>query len=426
MRSVFNPLDMCFMSLRAPFSLFRDLHQLLPSWAAAPGAGEPPRPLQRRSARPHRLLLGTALLGLALTGCGGGQDPDPAPPASSWSASKAATELVQGSPAHPGALAVRVTPDAVDVQVRGLRRSQAGAPAVQAEDRFAAGSLTKSMTATLAAVLVQKRHLAWDSRLLDVLPELAPAAQPAYANVTLRDLLAHRSGLFAGDSEGDLAQLPALGGTPAQQRLQLVAWALARKPTIPPGAGTEYSNGGYVAAAAMLERVAGRPYEQLLNQEVFAPLGAEVAFGAPGATGGPWGHSSRDGRSWTPWDPQDERVGAPEFANPAGGALVRGSDLGRFLQLHLRALRGTGGLLLSPESARELNRVVAADVALGWSAGKDLQGQPLSWHNGSDDVSYSALMAVSSVKGVATAALVNGLAPQTEAAISRAVVQMIP
>ena len=70
--------------------------------------------------------------------------------------------------------------------------------------------------------------------------------------------------------------------------------------------------------------------------------------------------------------------------------------------------------------------VLEARVALGWSAGKDLQGQPLSWHNGSDDVSYSALMAVSSVKGVATAALVNGLAPQTEAAISRAVVQMIP
>lgn len=370
--------------------------------------------------------MAAALLGLALAGCGGGSDPDPSPPATSWSASQAAAELVQGSPAHPGALAVRVTPDAVDVQVRGLRRGQGGAAAVQPDDRFAAGSLTKSMTATLAAVLVQQRRLAWDSRLLDVLPELAATAQPAYAAVTLRDLLAHRSGLFAGDSEADLAQLPALDGTPTQQRLQLAGWALARKPTITPGAGTEYSNGGYVAAAAMLERVAGRPYEQLLQQEVFAPLGAQVAFGAPGSTGGPWGHSSRDGRSWTAWDPQDERVGAPDFANPAGGALVRGSDLGRFLQLHLRALRGTSGLLLSPESARELHRVVAADTALGWMAGKDLQGQPLSWHNGSDDLSYSALMAVSPGKGVAAAALVNGLAPQTEAALSRAVSQMIP
>ena len=370
--------------------------------------------------------VAVVLLGLALAGCGGGSDPDPSPPAASWSASQAAAELVQGNPAHPGALAVRVTPDAMDVQVRGLRRSQAGAAAVQPVDRFAAGSLTKSMTATLAAVLVQQRRLAWDSRLLDVLPELAATAQPAYAAVTLRDLLAHRSGLFAGDSEADLVQLPPLNGTPPQQRLQLVGWALARKPTITPGAGTEYSNGGYVAAAAMLERVAGRPYEQLLNKEVFAPLGAQVAFGAPGSTGGPWGHSSRDGRNWTAWDPQDARVGAPDFANPAGGALVRGSDLGRFLQMHLRALRGTGGLLLSPESARELHRMVAADTALGWMAGKDLKGQPLSWHNGSDDLSYSALMAVSADKGVAAAALVNGLAPQTEAALSRTVAQMIP
>ena len=105
---------------------------------------------------------------------------------------------------------------------------------------------------------------------------------------------------------------------------------------------------------------------------------------------------------------------------------MRGSDLGRFLQLHLRALRGTMGLLLSPESARELHRVVAADTALGWMAGKDLQSQPLSWHNGSDDFSYYALMAVSSGKGVAVAVLVNGLAPQTEAALSRSMVQMIP
>ena len=408
------------MPLRAPVFF----HFLPPSLASLPANGVSAR--RRPSTRGRGQWIAAAVLGLALAGCGGGSDPDPSPPAASWSAGQAAVELVQGNPAHPGALAVRVTPDAVDVQVRGLRRSQTGAAAVLADDRFAAGSLTKSMTATLAAVLVQQRRLAWDSRLLDVLPELAATARPAYANVTLRDLLAHRSGLFAGDSEADLAQLPALDGTPTQQRLQLASWALARKPTITPGAGTEYSNGGYVAAAAMLERVASRPYEQLLNQEVFAPLGAQVVFGAPGSTGGAWGHNSRDGRSWTAWDPQDDRVGVPVFANPAGGALVRGSDLGRFLQLHLRALRGTSGLLLNPESARELHRVVAADTALGWMAGKDLQGQPLSWHNGSDDLSYSALMAVSSGKGVAAAVLVNGLASQTDAALSRTLVQMIP
>ena len=416
------------MPLRAPLSHFPYFSHfsrfLSPAPAALPAAGA--RVRQHRSAGRRVRWMAASLLSLALAGCGGGSDPDPSPPAASWSAGQAAAELVQGNPAHPGALAVRVTSDAVDVQVRGLRRSQAGAAPVLADDRFAAGSLTKSMTATLAAVLVQQRRLAWDSRLLDVLPELAATAQPAYASVTLRDLLAHRSGLFAGASEGDLAQLPALDGTPTQQRLQLAGWALARKPTITPGTGTEYSNGGYVAAAAMMERLTGRPYEQLLNQEVFAPLGAEVVFGAPGSTGGPWGHGSRDGRTWTAWDPQDERVGAPAFANPAGGALVRGSDLGRFLQLHLRALRGTGGQLLSPESARELHRVVAADTALGWMAGKDLHGQPLSWHNGSDDLSYSALMAVNSGKGVAVAALVNGLAPQTEAALSRVVAEMIP
>ena len=323
---------------------------------------------------------------------------------------------------HPAALTVQVTDSRVDVQVRGVR--SVGGAKVSTDDRFPVGSMTKAMTATLAGVLVQDGALTWDTKLLDVLPELAATSRPEYENVTLRDLLAHRSGIFPAATPDEIAELPELDGTAKEQRLQLVQWALMRAPTFPPGSGAEYSNGGYVAAAAMLERVSSLDYEYLLQARVFGPLAASVAFGAPGSTGGPLGHTSVDGKTWTVGPVDDPLAQLPAFANPAGGALLRGADLAAFLQLHLRALGGKRGLLLTPETATTLHAVVQGDYALGWLEGEGLDATPLSWHNGSDDYSYYALMSVSRANGVAAAAVVNGLYSGTEAALSRVVSQM--
>lgn len=318
---------------------------------------------------------------------------------------------------------MRVTPTTASIAVRGLR-AVAGAPA-QEVDRFPAGSLTKAMTATLAGVLVQKRVIDWDSRLADVLPDAAPGARAEYAHVTLRDLLTHRSGLYPATTDAQLARLPELAGTPLQQRLQLVQWALRQPPSVPPRTRTDYSNGGFVAAAAMLERVSGRAFEQLLQEEVFAPLQASVAFGAPGSTGGPLGHADPGQKRWTPVPANDAAASVPAFSNPAGGALLRGADLAAFLQLHLRALRGQTGLLITPDTARELHRAVQDGNAMGWLEGTGLGGTPLDWHNGSDDRSYYALMAVSTRRESAAAVIVNGYASDVEAVTSAALARLI-
>ena len=368
----------------------------------------------------HRVpVLSGILLVLMLTACGGSDGPEPLP---KMSADEAVNELV-GAARHPAALAIRVTPAEVDVRL-SVHRTVNGV-AVGPDDRFPAGSLTKSMTATLAGVLVQDGWLSLDSKLLEVLPEVAMEARSDYSGVTLRDLLAHRSGMFAAATPEEISQLPELAGTPRQQRLQLIEWALERVPSIAPGKATEYSNGGYVAAAAMMERVTGLDYETLLQERVFAPLAASVEFGAPGSTGGPQGHGSRDGTAWTPFSADDPLIQFPAFANPAGGALLRGSDLAAFLQMHLRALNSEAGQLLDPQTARELHTAVQDGYALGWLDGKDLDGRPVTWHNGSDDLSYYALMSLSTEQGVASAAMVNGLGPDTETAVSRVVSLML-
>jgi CubicO group peptidase (beta-lactamase class C family) len=358
---------------------------------------------------------------LALIACGGSGGPGANPPPSKMDASQAADDLVSTS-MHPAALTVQVTASNVDVQVRGLRKV-GGAPATT-EDRFPMGSLTKAMTATLAGVLVQDGVLDWNTKLLDVLPEFAASARAEYANVTLRDLLAHRAAIFPAETAEQIALLPDVSGTPTEQRLQLIDWALRRAPTFTPGSKAEYSNGGYLAAAAMIERAGALSYEQLLQARVFNPLGASVVFGSPGSTGGPLGHTSTDGKKWTAVPADDPRAQYPEFANPAGGALLRGADLGAFLSLHLRALRGENGLVITPATATTLHTVIGGDYALGWLDGKGIDNAPLSWHNGSDDLSYYSLMSVSSGKNVAAAAAVNGVSPGTEAALSAVVAKM--
>lgn len=366
--------------------------------------------------------VAVAAVTAALIGCDGDQDNDTAVP-TAWSAAQAVQTLIDSPKSYPAALAVRVSSTAAEVEVAGVQ-TVGGAPLRSAE-AFPVGSLTKSMTATLAAVLVQEGRVSWQSRLLDVFPELATTARPEYARVTLQDLLTHRGGMFPATSADQLQHLPSLSGTPAQQREALLGWMLNQPSSSSPGVRTQYSNGDYVAAAAMLERVTGQAYESMLSSRVFALMGVSVSFGTPGAVAGePWGHS-RTGTGWAPVSPEDPEAQYPAFANPAGGAKLDAAALATYLRMHLRAYRGMDGEVLTPETARTLHTVVQDGFALGWQAGADLLGQPIHWHNGSDDASYYALMAMSLTTDRAAAVVVTGLSGTTEADLSEATVRML-
>lgn len=332
--------------------------------------------------------------------------------------------LTTSPKAYPAALAVRVTTSSIEVQARGVQR--VGGAALRGDEAFPMGSMTKSMTATLAGVLVQEGRIGWNSRLLDVLPELAATARSEYTAVTLKDLLSHRGGLYPATTPEQIARLPELTGSPTAQRLQLAAWVLQQPSTSRPGAKTQYSNSDYIVAGAMLERAAGQPYESALQGKVFTPMGTTVRFGTPGeAAGEPWGHAAGSATAWTPVDPASPEAQFPVAGNPAGGAKLGAAALARYLQMHLRAFRGQAGEVLTPATARMLHTVVADGFALGWEEGKDLEGAELHWHNGSDDASYYGLMAMSLGRDVASAVVVTGLGARTEADASEATVRML-
>lgn len=345
-----------------------------------------------------------------LSACGGGSSDSPPLPVVSKVQQVASTMVEKNG--YPGTLALSVTSTTIEIAARGDSRQ--GVSPLSENTWMPIGSLSKSITATLAGILVQESRLSWNTRLLDVFPELRAVARPEYGEIRLRDLLAHQSGLVRLLDEDELAGLPTLSGSASAQRLQFLAWALQQKPTIVPGSAVDYSNGGYVAAAAMLERAGAAEFSALLASRLVQPLGIQIAFTGPGIPllDEAWGHS-RSASGWQAQPPQNGETPFPVFANPVGGMKMSARSFAVYLQMHLRALRGQRDQILKPETAAILHEVVMANQALGWERGQDLLGNPMSWHNGSDEFSYYSLAAISLRKDLAAAVLVNAYDEKT-------------
>ncbi|HMV33169.1 MAG TPA: serine hydrolase domain-containing protein [Gemmatimonadales bacterium] len=283
----------------------------------------------------------------------------------------------------PGMAAIVVRADTIEaIGAIGVRRR--GHPeAVTTADRFHIGSNVKAMTATMIATLVEEGALAWDTRPADVFPELAATMDPAYQGITLAQLLSHRAGI---EPLLDFSQVPAIPGTPSEQRYAGTALLLSLPPAGPVGEFL-YSNGGYGVAAAMAERVTGQSWEQLLTTRLLAPLGITPVFGWPAAghAAQPWGHLPG---SFTPVNP-DAAPDMPDAIDPAGEMALSLTEYARFVQLHLRGLTGRPDLL-SGAGFAALHHPTG-DYALGWGE-IVLGGEPTATHDGSTGTFYATVL----------------------------------
>ncbi|MEW6160123.1 MAG: serine hydrolase domain-containing protein, partial [Verrucomicrobiota bacterium] len=237
-------------------------------------------------------------------------------------------------------------------------------------DRWHIGSCTKSMTATLAAMLVEEGKISWTTTVDEMFPELAEKMQPAYRSVTLEQLLAHRGGL-PDDTKGGtevFLKLRQFSGPIVEQRLKLVELALQQKPKDPPGTKYGYSNYGYAIAGAMLEKTTGRSWEELLQERLFKPLKMSSAgFGAPGRENPvdePRGHVRRLGKL-IPIKPGPNGDN-PACMGPCGTVHCSIEDLARYALFHLQGARGRNHIL-EPKSFQKLHGDIEKQgYALGW------------------------------------------------------------
>ena len=165
---------------------------------------------------------------------------------------------------------------------------------VTVSDLWHLGSCTKAMTATLLAQQVAAGKLEWDTTLGEALPDLRAGMHDDARQITLARLLQHRAGLPSQPPKELWLKLFRYEGSDTEARREVATTMLQQAPEAKLGERFLYSNAGYMIAGAVLERVTGKSWQQLMKAELFTPLGmGSASFGVPGRdkhVDQPWGH----------------------------------------------------------------------------------------------------------------------------------------
>ena len=282
----------------------------------------------------------------------------------------------------------------------GIRRIETS-EAVDADTLFQIGSTTKAFTSAALAILVDEGKIRWDDKVIDHLPGFRMYDPWVTREITIRDLLTHRSGL--GKGQGDLMFVPSTGIS----RADLVRRIQFLKPATSFRSGFAYDNVLYAVAGQLIEAVAGKTWEDFVEERILKPAGMTSSvtndidrLSAPGRAF-PHGRVG-ELRGIGPQALFDEkRVALGPNVGPAGAIAAGANDLARWLAVQLAGgqLPGSEQQLFSAESGVEMWRPVMpvpvtpfpgalADAvpqfrgyALGWMV-QDYRGHKIIQHGG--------------------------------------------
>jgi CubicO group peptidase (beta-lactamase class C family) len=234
--------------------------------------------------------------------------------------------------------------------------------------RYAIGSISKQFTAAALLLLQEEGKLSLDDKVAKYFPELTRAG-----DISLRQLLSHTSG-YEDYAPQDYIIPEWL--KPVTPRQILDGWA--RKPlNFEPGARWQYSNTNFVLAAAIFEKVSGRPLMAFLKEKIFAPL--DMPSAGPFTSAGP-----DDALAYTRYalgPPRPAKREAEGWYFGAGELCMTPSDLARWDIAFLE------GKILSAKSYEEFTREVPLSgggrtrYALGLML-REAAGAPAITHSG--------------------------------------------
>lgn len=144
----------------------------------------------------------------------------------------------------------------------GKRNVELGLPVTEST-QFPIASCTKAFTALLVGSLVQEGKLAWDDPVTKYIPEFKLLGSDAADKMTLRDLLAHRTGMPRHDALWIFSDISRNDVLEIFQHLS---------PEHELGASFQYNNFMYSVIGIVIERVTGKSWEEALNERVLMPL----------------------------------------------------------------------------------------------------------------------------------------------------------
>ena len=164
----------------------------------------------------------------------------------------------------PG-LAIAVVHDGRTVYERGygVRDVTTGVP-VDEHTLFAVGSTSKAFTSAALGMLVDDGRLSWDDRVIDHIPWFEMYDAYATRELTIRDLLTHRSGLARGD---------AVWSRWPHDRHEIIRRIRYLKPTRSFRGAWQYQNLMFLTAGEVVRVASGTSWDDFVAERIFAPLG---------------------------------------------------------------------------------------------------------------------------------------------------------
>jgi CubicO group peptidase (beta-lactamase class C family) len=359
----------------------------------------------------------------------------------------AASALAQPSPAVPPDLdgfvarvmkafdvpgvGLAVVKDGAVVVAKGYGVRRMGDTArVDGRTRFGIASNTKVFTAAALGILVEEGKLRWDGRVIDSLPWFQMYDPFVTRELTIRDLLVHRSGLGLG--AGDLLWWP----SSTYDRKEIARRIRFIKPATSFRGAYAYDNVLYLVAGEVVEALSGQSWEDFVSSRVLAKVGmthSNVKHSAAGAgdnAASP--HASVDGtvRPIAPFDSDN--------TNPAGGINACADDMAKWLTVLLGEGRlADGTRLFSAATWRELTTPVTPEpngppppelpalrsnfrgYALGFEV-RDFRGHRVLTHTGGLPGYVSRVLMVPDI-GLGVAVLTNQESEEAFNAIAYAV-----
>lgn len=330
----------------------------------------------------------------------------------------------------PGVAVAVVYGDEV-VYERGFGVRELGKPEpVTPETVFQIASLSKSLSSTLVAAVVGDGATTWDAAISSLEPDFALADPYVSDQVTIRDMLCHRSGL------------PAYSGDPLvayfrEDREECIR-RLRYYPLATPFRTTwAYSNLGFSAGAYAAASAANQSWEELAEARLFAPLGMSSTsyrfedFGRWENRAAPH-YRTADG-VWAPGDLTDD-----DAAAPAGGVSSNLRDLTRWLRLQLAGGTFDGQQVVASGPLRETHRpqIVAISppdpssgpttfYGLGWFTTYDERGRLVVMHGGDFSGGYNTQATLLPAAGLGIVVLCNGWPSALREAIPKAFLEMV-
>lgn len=252
---------------------------------------------------------------------------------------------------------------------------------------FHLGSNSKAITSLVAQQMIKKGKIKWETTLEEVFPEWRKSMQKAYRKVTLADLLSHRGRLPAflqGAEVGFWYACTEATACRYEFTRQLLMQAPQPKPAINE---FQYSNAGYVIAAAMLERRGDSlGYENLVALYANQILGSNFQWGWPRSSdreNAAAGHFFTDS-GYRAADERAYQLG-PVYA-PAGNLHGNVVEQAAVLQLLLQAWVHQADEVSKAEAQNLL--FGRPNYAFGWAHGLKNK-QPYAWHDGSAGTFYT-------------------------------------